>query len=211
MKSAYLRCPHCDAAIRDPERPACDFCGVAFVATPLNTGDSDRFRAMQSHRDYRRLIEIDTVPVEKPLGVKLTGAFCGLLFGTFLIVFVAGLASLSAPGLGAALYGLFGMTLAWLGYRSKLHYALKRVSATVERAPVRVLEKRIQVGDGKSPAIYTLTLEHDDGTRREVRAPSRVAGLVARDEFGVAYLDAGRLIDFRSLTFFPSTRAATQS
>ena len=83
--------------------------------------------------------------------------------------------------------------------------ALRRRGRAAARAlPALVVAERTSVETSRgvdSVTSHFVTLEFEDGHRREYRVAGRLAGLIERDDMGVARLAGSRLLDFTRVAF----------
>ncbi len=200
-------CPSCAGAVPFPRPKACIYCGTALPGAAERPGltapdqaREERFESLAHHPAVSEILA-GAAPCA-------AGEFVGLGFGViFGLVFaaVAGFIYMRAgrmdvPGFFTLIPGIFVIVgLAIAGY--SLFRVASFASAPLEKRAARVVDERIQVsGGGKNSSAstaYYVLLELRDGSRREYRTSSSVAGHAARDDVGIAFIKGGVLLDFR--------------
>ena len=220
--TASVHCSHCGAPFGVQDARFCSFCGTERPAerapapnaslAPLAPNAPERFDAAQ--RDPRLPDLQRRTPTAK--GETAYG-FCGVLFflgfGAIALTIAASAVGVSWFGarstgaselrIGGVLFAL--VPLAMLGVAAAgLVQHLRRTSrfqaAELERWIALVVDERTQVSGGKrAHSRYYATLEDRSGKRRELRVGTELAGQIARDDMGLAYVKDDLLLDFERL------------
>lgn len=200
-------CQHCGATIKSQGARFCEFCGTELVregAPRMQTRDEalrTRFELLNEHGDLRRLMK-HTPKAEPPpsnLGILIIGPFIVL----FIVFFMK-----TAGGMGAPSF-FFIVPLLMLGaigfaVVKSVSGTAKYRSAPLQRRPAIVVDERTKVsGGGKNSSAsttYYVTLEFEDGQRREFTVGTRLAGSVTEGDAGVAYTKHEHLAAFERIS-----------
>ncbi len=196
-------CVHCGANIARNDTKFCEYCGTEQprLAAPVpapSPGALDheaRFSNLAAHAD------LDALMLREPSAMGIVAPRVALIaFGIIWVVLTFGMAVVFKRTAGGAM-AMWPMFIGLVGFVMLIFAA--RSGGKVLRAPLtrelaRVLDDRTHVSGGKHGArtIYYVTLEFADGARRELITSGKVAGAVARDDMGVAYLKGDALVDF---------------
>src|SRR5262245_33742108 len=198
------RCPHCAAPVADPRAERCGFCGNALAVavtqpprTEVGAPTTAELLARVEHHP-----ELATWLAWSPpdLGARFRFG-TQLAFGIF--VLFAGVVILIAGATKGPTAGVLALVILAIGAAITLTAGLRSASfsrAPLQRVPVLVADERTKIsGGGNSSAstTYYATLEQADGQREEFEIDSKLAGAIAPGDFGLAYVRAGLLLDFK--------------
>lgn len=197
-----MKCEHCGAPARD-EGAFCSHCGGRFKRTEtpgyLAVVAPARFEQAEAHPGYAAACAHK--PAERPT-FEVAGPIIGLFFtllGMCFFLFIAvEFGTLDTPGV---LVPYLLLVLMMVGSAIALGVMLYRVilerSAPIERGVRVVVDERTGVVGGKNPRTnYFATLQTRDGARVEHRCEEWLAARIANGDIGVAFMQAGRLLDF---------------
>lgn len=198
-------CPQCSAPIPHPRPNFCAYCG-----TSLPPPDS-RAAATAEPRDPRELLAQMRLDPRFAQCMEFTPTVPGVTVGlistvVFLVFFVGVCLFLSASitmVMGPA--GVVPLFMAGVGVLAVIGIARKSsrfTKAPLVREPVVVVDERTELSGGGESSVrtsYYVTIELEDGRRREVETEGEVAGAVVPGDVGVAYLKSRYLIDFERL------------
>lgn len=161
-----------------------------------------RLEAVENHPEFPALLAV------KPSALPLYGrfgwyAFVGVIFflvgrfistafaeqadGSFQTAFSVLLLCFSAVGIGITVWAIFRL--------------IKLSAAKLSRPPALIVDKRISIRSSRrsTSTTYYITLELDDGERRELEAIGKLYGKVTNGDAGVAYIQDVFLLDYRRL------------
>jgi hypothetical protein len=197
------RCPSCGADAPRPEARFCEHCGTALPATPAAApeaapadpfGDvAARFRALASHPELARSLA-EAPPVPELAGKTLPSLLLLLLLGA--LGMAASLVVFSfCPPLGFVPLGAVAVGVFVVG-RQVITNA--RAPFVAKPALVVELRARLQAGAEHSPANtrHFVTLQLEDGSRREHECYASAVAALEPGAMGVAYLKGDRLAAF---------------
>jgi hypothetical protein len=107
--------------------------------------------------------------------------------GSFQTAFSVLLLCFSAVGIGITVWAIFRL--------------IKLSLAKLSRPPALIVDKRISIRSSRrsTSTSYYITLELDDGERRELEAIGKLYGKVTKGDAGVAYIQDVFLLDYRRL------------
>lgn len=202
------KCPNCSAILKRANERFCGFCGTevplpaSSSAPPSPFGDVPaRFAALADHLDRAKAER--RRPDDSWIGSALTfrmvfGVFfaaIGLFIGlTFVATLVMAPFSLVPFGFTA-----LGIWIVIDAIRRRRRYA----AAPLRRVPALVTGERTQVtGGGRNSSArttYFVTLEDEDGRRREYRTKGSVVGEVSEGDMGIAHVREVYLLGFDRL------------
>jgi len=215
------KCEHCGARAMRSESKFCEFCGSELpqriVPQPEREAahepsKAERFASLASHADASALEGADTPKLGNRSIVP------NLIFGGFLVlmaIFVSSAfgssfgpsfgsrSSSSFPGQNSGGVPLipmlmFGMVLLLLfgGLVKNLRFNKQ----PVRKFSALVVDERVKVsGGGKNSSArthYFVTLEFEDGRRREYRANEHAASRAAPGDMGIAFFKGSDLVQF---------------
>lgn len=191
-----IHCPNCNATLRADSESFCSYCGVALPGRdPVTDSDSEvSFEALKQSAEYKKLLTHQ--PSMKGLAAS------SVFTGGFLVVWVAGTVfmGLSARSMDAPIIFTlvpFGLAaVGALGLVGSLKKSADISGGKLERLPSLVSGKR-KDEDDDGPDDYYMTLEHEGGRRKEYRVPGDVYGASKEDDYGVAFLKGGYLLEFQ--------------
>ncbi len=199
-----VRCPQCAAPIQDPELRQCTFCGTALpgeeLPAPSRTPSFAQLFAEVEHHPqlaaWRSHVPSSAAAVGRP-ALRLVA---GLIFAAVAIGMISVALSMGAPGAFVLFLILF--VFVGVGIAAVALFKLGRFSsAPLEHVPALVVDKRTHVagggGDSSAQTAYFATLERADGTRSECEVHGARYGEIAAGDYGLAYLRAGVLLDFK--------------
>lgn len=197
-----MKCEHCGAPSRD-EGAFCSHCGGRFKRTEtpgyLAVVAPARFEQAEAHPGHAAACAHK--PAERPT-FEVAGPMIGLLatlLGMCFLLFIAvEFGTLDKPGV---LVPYLLLVLTMVGSFIALSVVLRRVlaerSAPIERGVRVVVDERTGVVGGKNPRTnYFATLQTRDGARVEHKCEEWLAARIANGDIGVAFMQAGRLLDF---------------
>ncbi len=198
-----MDCTNCGASIRRKSARNCEYCGTELDIPPLPPAPSDedvvehRFRRLEAHPDRRRLMRY------RPSASKHKAGLIAML--VFSVLWTGGAVAIS--GVARRIDGGFSFfprlfVLIGVGF---FLYALKRLirfsKAPLDAYPASVVGERVVVHSGghnsAGNAGYYVSLEYPNGSREELSTNARTQGEVSRGDFGVAYIQAEVLLEFK--------------
>ena len=201
------KCANCGAAPKEGDAEFCSYCGTelprrpepARAAPPSPYGDvQSRFVDLARHPDLPRAMR------HTPSGAKhLIGLGCGIafsiLFITVSMVIMGGMDLAEAP----FPFTLFPFLFVGIGLAIGIVSLVKLVSfsnSPLMRKPAVVVGERTRVSGGgnnsSASTNYYLTVEFENGRRKEYATDGRTVGIVSEGDMGVAYLKGDVLLAF---------------
>jgi Protein of unknown function (DUF2500) len=199
------RCPHCAAPVAELRAERCSFCGNALLpATPEPPHTEARApTTAELLARVERHPELATWLAWSPPDLSVRFQFgAKLALGVF--VLFAGVVVLIAAAAKEPFAAVIALVVLAIGAAITLTAGLRAASfsrAPLQRVPAFVADERTKVSDGGSDSsastTYYATLEQADGQREEFEIDSKLAGAIAPGDFGLAYVRAGLLLDFR--------------
>jgi hypothetical protein len=194
-----MNCPSCGKAIR-PEESVCPYCGST-IRQPAGTPAPEEINVSELRRHSRELEELlGYTPSAVRTGARLVIlSVFGFVFTAFAIFFIVVSKGEGAPRvfrLFPLIFVLVGVVMMGGGIRG----LVKLTTSPLERLPAAVVGKRQHYSSssqGSGTTSYYLTIETEDGQRKEHSVRGRLYGQVERGDAGVAYLRGGYLLDFR--------------
>jgi hypothetical protein len=207
-----VRCPQCAAPIQDAEAKQCIFCGTALPreapraappevpqAAPRSASVGELLASVEQHPDYGRWCD-ETPSSGAAVGRPAGQIVAGLVFAAFAIVMLTFSRSMGAPGP----FRMFLLVFVFLGVGMAVVALVKLASfstSALEHVPALIVDKRTHISGGGSDSSartkYFATLERGDGSRSEVDVYGARYGEIAAGDWGLAYLRAGVLLDFK--------------
>jgi hypothetical protein len=211
------RCDGCNAAIpSDAER--CDFCGAAQSPAAFGApARADEGPFARIRRDPQFAAAEAAPPVDAGLDPARRRAPAGCA-GVATLIAVVSVATLafatsrlrSGDEPHAPPFALLAVSLGWIAVAALLWFSVRRRRLRLEATPLRVLPalvvaKRTEVvGSGSSTATrYHVTLEFEDGSRRESHVPGSTFGFVAERDECIAVFRGSDLAGLRVRTSPP--------
>lgn len=213
-----VHCPHCGAPFGERDARFCSFCGTERPAPTPSAGRAwapnapERFAAAERHPSVPELLK------RTPSSTKYTlNGACGVVFLAVFCLFALGMAAtfVGAGGLGAHTFGsnafgvgggflaLVPLAIAGVGLAGFVHHVRRLArfeSAGLERTIVLVVDERVAVSGGdRAHTTYYATLEGQDRQRKEHRIDAKLAGQIAPDDLGMAYVKDDVLLDFQRI------------
>lgn len=194
-----MNCPSCGKAIR-PEESVCPYCDRT-IRQPAATVAKEEVNVPELRRHSRELDELlryTPSAVGKGAGLVVLSVF-GFVFTAFAIFFIVASKGADAPRvfrLFPLIFVLAGVVMMGTGIRG----LVKLTTSPVERLPAVIIGKRQRYSSssrGSGSTSYYITIETEDGERKEHSVRGRLYGQVERGDAGVAYLRGGYLLDFR--------------
>ncbi len=194
-----MNCPSCGKAIR-PEENVCPYCGST-VRQPAGTagaGETNVSELRRHSRELEQLLRYTPSAVGTGAGLLVLSVF-GFVFTAFAIFFIVTSKGAGAPKLFQVfplIFVLVGVVMMGAGVRG----LVKLSTSPLERLPAAVVGKRQDYSSssrGSGSTSYYITIETEDGHRKEHTVRGRLYGEVERGDAGVAYLRGGYLLDFR--------------
>lgn len=184
MMSGEKECPYCGSPVEQ-----------ASDSSPELSHD---FSALAKSRDLQELLMYTPSSVRARAGQAFLMVF-GLVFTSFAIFFIVMAKRSGAP----LIFRLFPMIFVLVGAAmviGGLRGLVKLATSPLERLPAVVVGKRQQYdreSKGSGSTSYYVTIQTEDGERKEHLVQGRLFGEVERGDAGVAYLKGGFLLDFR--------------
>ena len=200
-----LKCAQCSAAVQQLGAIHCPFCGALLPADSARAADpqAKAARLRELVQSVSKHPEFAAWLAHEPkrgahVGSSALGVFFGLLFAAaaamFLITGTVVVGPLIVVPIAFLAAGL------WVAVRS-LRRTRRFAAARTVREPAFVLDKQVRIhgasNEGPDQRTTYLTLESENGARREVRVPEHTAGLIALGDYGLAYTVDETLLDFR--------------
>lgn len=214
MSIRATECPHCGAKIGAHSTEYCEYCGTVLPREeprePARREPSrlDRFDALRGHSDYNRLMH------REPPSSGLVFAGVGSIVGALVFVGIAGTmatfffgAAGPARQAGPSAFGVLFTIVPVAVVIAGIFMLVKAIGGTAKvagapmlRTPALIVDKRTRVSGGgehsRAQTRYFVTIENQDGRREELRAHGHVAGTLASDDIGIAYVKGGHLVAF---------------
>ena len=194
-------CISCGAQAKTLDARFCEFCGteLPLPETPSTGavgphGDLPaRFAAFRRHGDLPELMEREP---SSSFATQQAGCSFAVMIP---FVIVAGVLTVAFANLAGAMAlipaGMLVFGLVMLIKQMK--YAGDVSAAPLERAPVLVVGKRSKLTGGENATTrYFVTIQDEQGQRRELKAPEEVVGHVGQGDLGLAYVKHDLLVEF---------------
>lgn len=201
-----VHCSHCGAPFREEDARFCSFCGtqrqlaqpaVVVAAAPSAPNAIERFERAERHPRMAELLK--RTPSTLGHGTSLGCSAGGLV--VFCVVGILITITFAKNGGGFSL--LFPLAITLVGafmLAATLKRAARFTSAELRRTIALVVDERVSVSGGRhAHTTYFATLEWKSRTRREFSVNARLAGKIAPNDLGVAYMKADVLLDFERL------------
>ena len=200
-------CRHCGATIKSQGARFCEFCGTEIVredAPRMQTRDEakqTRFDLLREHPDIGGLLRA-TPQIEKP-PLNYGILFMAPVIIVFLIFFMNMASGAGAPGFFFIVPLVILAAVGFAAFKTLINSSQYH-SAKLTRRPAIVIDERTEVSGGgensRARTTYFVTLEFEDGTRREFTVGTRLAGSLTEGDAGVAYLKHEHLAAFERLS-----------
>lgn len=195
-----MECRSCGARLLSGE-DTCPYCGTHVGA---ERGPAERsefeFRIPKESAELRDLLNY--IPSSLPARTgQVVMIIFGLVFASFAAFFIVMASRTGAPlvfRLFPVIFLIVGMAII-IGGISGL---ARLTGSPLERLPSVVIGKRQDYSTnskGSGSTTYYITLQTEDGNRKEHLVPGKLYGQLERGDTGVAYLKGGFLLDFRRL------------
>jgi hypothetical protein len=194
-----MECPGCGAQI-SPDDVRCRYCGstIPQSAVASVTRRADPTELLKQSKDLEELLRYTPSGAAMSAGMVIMTVF-GLIFTSFAVFFITTASRSGAPTifrLFPFIFVLVGLGIMATGIRG----LVKLSTSPLQRVPAVVAGKRQEYSsssEGSGSTTYYLSIETEDGERKEHRVRGRLHGEVERGDAGVAYLKGGYLIDFK--------------
>ncbi len=193
-----MNCPSCGARMMSGEKE-CPYCGNSIEqAGDLSPELSHDLRALARSSELQGLLTYTPSSVRARAGQAILMVF-GLVFTSFAVFFIVMAKRSGAP----LIFRLFPMIFVLVGAAmviGGLRGLVKLASSPLERLPAVIVGKRQHYSSnskGSGSTSYYVTIQTEDGERKEHLVQGRLYGEVERGDVGVAYLKGGFLLDFR--------------
>jgi len=210
--STSSTCLHCGAKLRKRSQAYCEYCGAPLPGDGAPTyverreeESAGRFQALREHAELPELLRREV----SSTALVASGAFASVFAVVFVMVAlgmtgVFGSVGFKAGGGPGMAFGIVPMLIAGAGIliaAKSIAYTRRIASSPLRRRPALVVDERTSMRGSRKHrhVVNHVTLEFEDGSREEVATKGSVAGKVARDDMGVAYLKADQLLDFARL------------
>lgn len=195
-----MECRSCGARLLSGE-DKCPYCGthVAGERGPAERSEFE-FHVPKDSTELRDLLNYIPSSLPARTGQVVMIVF-GLVFASFAVFFIVMASRMGAPlvfrlfpviflivGIGIVMGGISGLA--------------RLTGSPLERLPSVVVGKRQDYdtdSKGSGSTTYYITLQTEDGNRKEHLVPGKLYGELGRGDTGVAYLRGGFLLDFRRL------------
>lgn len=192
-------CASCGAAFKTEAERFCPYCGTQRPSPEekvVATSVAERFEIAEHDPEVERLMALE------PGLTAATASDVGATMRPLVACIVLVVISIAFASNHAGILTLFPLAMAGIVLFKTLKNAAGAVelrTATTERSIARVADERTEVrgANDRTHTTYFVTLESKDGARREYRVDAAMAGRVAPNDLGVAYVRADRLLDFR--------------
>lgn len=201
------KCEGCGARVRR-EAPFCEYCGAelpraapALSAPPSSHQDlAARFAALKAHPAYADLLRRRPSALGA-ISSAVAPMLVGLLFAGISAVFVFHTSPFPSGASGTfdlvpALFGLIGLGIAIWSFSRLLGLS----GPPLKRLPALVVGERASLADGSGDTVggagYHVTLQYENGFRREYRTDGAVVGLIGKGDVGVGYVKGNWLLAF---------------
>jgi hypothetical protein len=193
-----MNCPSCGARLMSGENE-CPYCGSPVEQPRASSPETSHdFGPLLKSRDLQELLMYTPSSVRARAGQAFLMIF-GLVFTSFAIFFIVMAKRSGAP----LIFRLFPMIFVLVGAGmliGGLRGLVKLATSPLERLPAVIVGKRQQYDTdsrGSGSTSYYVTIQTEDGERKEHLVQGRLYGEVQRGDAGVAYLKGGFLLDFR--------------
>ncbi|MBK7878348.1 MAG: hypothetical protein IPJ77_22055 [Planctomycetes bacterium] len=217
-----VHCSHCAAPFREADLRFCSYCGTerptpaspVVLPPPVVVAPStaDRFAAAERHPSVPELLTRAPSTTKHTLngacGVVFLAVFCVIAFAmaaAFLGGGAFGARTLRSNlfGVGGGLLALVPLAIAGVALAGFIVHS-RRLSrfqrAELVRTLALVVDERVAVSGGKhASTTYFATLEGKDRQRREHRVDAQLAGRIAPNDLGMAYVKDDVLLDFQRI------------
>lgn len=195
-----MECRSCGARLLSGE-DNCPYCGTPVDDERARAGlPGFEFRVPKDSTELRELL--NHIPSSLPARTgQVVMIVFGLVFASFAAFFIVMASRMGAPvlfrifpviflivGIGIVMGGISGLA--------------RLTGSPLERMPSVVVGKRQDYdtdSKGSGSTSYYITLQTEDGSRKEHLVPGKLYGQLERGDTGVAYLKGGFLLDFRRL------------
>ncbi len=217
-----VHCSHCAAPFREADAHYCSFCGTErptpappiVLAPPiaLAANAPERFAAAEGHPSVPELLTRAPSTTKHTLngacGVVFLALFCVIAFVMAAAFLGAGTLGTStfhsnAFGVGGGLLALVPLAIAGVGLAGFIVHTRRLArfqGADLVRTIALVVDERIAVSGGEhAHTTYYATLEGKDRQRREHRVDAQLAGKIAPNDLGMAYVKDDVLLDFQRI------------
>lgn len=200
-----LRCASCSGTLSH-EMTECPYCGAvradAPIASPPPSSPTpptveERLAAIREQADFATWMRHSPSMTGHVAGTGVAVVFLVVFIGVAIFMttmFQMAPAPMSYFPLLFVAFGIFGLF-------SVLKKSASFAKSPLERTPAHVLDERVSVsGGGKNSSAstaYYVTLTREDGNRQEFQTTGKIAGVITRDDVGVAYVKGEHLLDFR--------------
>ena len=195
-----MECRSCGARLLSGETE-CPRCGARVDGESGIAGPPEfEFRIPRESRELQNLLNYTPSSLPARSGQIFTTVF-GLVFTLIAVFFILIAGRMGAP----LLFRIFPVIFVIVGVGVIMHgvSGLARLTrGPLERLPAVVVGKRQHYdadSGGSGSTTYYVTLQTENGDRKEHLLPGKLYGQLERGDTGVAYLKGGFLLDFRHL------------
>lgn len=194
-----MNCPFCGKAVW-LEDVRCPYCRNVIPRSEASaaTEHADASRLPRQSKELEELLRYTPAAAGTGVGLIILTVF-GLVFTSFAIFFIV----TSKAGGAPFFFRLFPLIFVLVGVgmtAAGLAGLMKLTGSPLERLPAVVVGKRQNYSsnrEGSGTTSYYLTIETEDGQRKEHSVRGSLYGQVERGDAGVAYIKGGYLLDFR--------------
>jgi hypothetical protein len=193
-----MDCPSCGARLITGEKE-CPYCGNPVEgARRSSQKPSHDFSALRKSRELQELLVFTPSALRARAGQTFVTIF-GLVFTSFAVFFIVMAKRMGAPGIFRffpMIFVLVGVAMLVGGLRGLVRLA----ASPLERLPAVIVGKRQHYdrdSEGSGSTTYYVTIQTEDGERKEHLVEGRLYGEVDEGDAGVAYFKGGFLLDFK--------------
>jgi len=194
-----MNCPSCGGRVEASEL-RCRYCGKLIPQSSAAEKRTDASQLPGQTEELEKLLRYTPSATGVGAGHVFITIF-GLIFTSFAVFFIVTARRHGAPVIFQVfplIFVLVGLAMVGGGVRGLVRLA----TSPLHRLPARVIGKR-QEDSSTTPAkgarstTYYVTIETEDGQRKEHSVRGSLYGQLERGDAGVAYMKGGFLIDFR--------------
>jgi hypothetical protein len=192
-----MECPSCGIRLMSGERE-CPSCGTRLEGEGGLAGPPEsEFRIAKESKEFRDLLNYlpSSVPRIAQQVSKTTFGLVFIFIAVFVILFTRDMDGDLRFWLAAVFFAIVGVGYVLVGVSGLAGLT----SRPLERLLAVVVWKSEEYDTGSGSTSYYVTLQTENGNRKEHLVPGKLYSQLERGDTGVAYLKGGFLLDFRRL------------